>query len=56
MPVRPFDGDVSATSARTQRCYAARRDDLLDAVRRANGAPLGLRKDTSNLFRDPARA
>ena len=35
--------------------YAARRDRLLDVVKANQGAQLGLRKDTSNLFRDPAR-
>ncbi|WP_295884538.1 hypothetical protein [uncultured Thiohalocapsa sp.] len=34
--------------------YAARRDRLIEQLR-AGGGPVGLRKGTSNLFRDRAR-
>jgi FAD/FMN-containing dehydrogenase len=37
----PIDGD-----------YSVRRDRLLASVQKARSGPLGLRKDTSNLFRD----
>ncbi|MFO1324445.1 MAG: FAD-binding oxidoreductase [Burkholderiales bacterium] len=43
------------TAARADGGYARRRDQLLAVVRASAGDTLGLRKDTSNLFRDPRR-
>jgi FAD/FMN-containing dehydrogenase len=45
-----------ASSFRGAGGYAARRDALLRVVKANRGSQLGLRKDTSNLFRDRARA
>lgn len=46
------------TSSEGEQGYLSRRDRLAGELRdaRAGGQPFGLRKDTSNLFRDPARA
>lgn len=52
----PGDVEKSASGLRGDDKYVARRDRLLDVVRANRGARLGLLKDTSNLFRDPATA
>jgi len=47
--------EPSASAYRGDDRHAIRRDHLLEVVRANPGAKLGLRKDTSNLFRDPER-
>jgi len=53
-PLAQVEGE-GVTRERAASDHRARRDSLLQAARAARGAPLALSKDTSNLFRDPAR-
>jgi len=54
--VEPTAGGGDARASGAGGGHAARRARLLESVRARRGGTLGLRKDTSNLFRDPAAA
>lgn len=49
---------IRVSASQSDAGYASRRERLVEQLRgaAAAGQPLGLRKDTSNLFRDPGRA